>query len=299
MKIKKILLPVDLSKITPFTTCRAVFLSKVFNSKVILYHVIETSGDETLPGEVSNMLKVYVEDLIKGRISDLKAIESDFKSENIPYKVIAEQGKAYEEIIKVQEKMSPDIVMIGNSRKIKKILLGSNADRIIRYSTKPVWVCKNKTCSKIKEILIPIDFSEFSETAMEWGISLAKTFDAKLTLVHVVKPYITNSNYLQLIREKKISLREYSHLEMDKFLFKYDVSGLKYTVKILMGEPSKKIKQMALKIKPQLIIMGTHGRAGISHFFLGSVTEKVLEEICCDVLVVRPKTNKTEGTDEN
>ena len=176
------------------------------------------------------------------------------------------------------------------------MLLGSTAEKVVRYSPKPVWVCKDRTCHTIKNILVPIDFSIFSEEAMKWGLFLAKVFDAKLILLHVIKPIIRSPNYISMLREKKLSLREIAHMEMDKFLMKFDLTELKYTTKIIMGEPHKKITQVAYKENVQLIIMGTHGRSGISHLILGSVTEKVLENGCCDVLAVKPTmVTKEEG----
>ncbi len=288
MQIKRILLPVDLSKITPFVTCRGKFLAKTFNAKIILLHVLETVPDNEIPTEISSIFKSYIEEALKGRIADMEDIEKELKEEGIEYEIVGEAGKPYEEIVKASVKYDADIVVIGSSHRIKRIILGSTAEKVVRYSPKPVWVCRDRTCHSIKSILVPVDFSEFSEEAMKWGLYLARVFDSKLTVLHIVKPIIRSPTYIRLLKEKKLSLREIAHLEMDKFLLKFDLTEIKYTTKILMGEPHKKITQLAKKEQFDLIVMGTHGRSGISHLILGSVTEKVLENACCDVLAVKP-----------
>ena len=294
VEIRKILLPVDFSKMSPFVTCRGKFLAKTFSAKIILFHVLETVPDNEIPTELHAIVRGYLDDLIKGRIADMQDIEREIKEEGIKYEVIGEAGKPYEEIVRASVKYDADLIVIGNSNRIKKLILGSTAERVVRYSPKPVWVCKDRTCHSIRSILVPIDFSIFSEEAMKWGIFLAKIFEAKLTLLHIVKPIIRSPGYIKLLKEKKLSLREIAHLEMDKFLMKFDLSDLKYTTKILMGEPAKKIAQVAKKENAQLIVMGTHGRSGLSHLILGSVTEKVLENASCDILAVKPPIKEKE-----
>ncbi len=294
VEIRKILLPVDFSKITPFVTCRGKFLAKTFGAKLVLFHVLETVPDNELPTELNSIIRGYLDELLKGRIADMQDLEKEIREEGIEYEIVGEAGKPYEEIVKASVKYNTDLIIIGNSNRVKKLILGSTAERVVRYSPKPVWVCKERTCHMVKNILVPIDFSIFSEEAMKWGIYLSRIFDAKLTLLHIVKPIIRSPNYIKLLKEKKLSLREIAHLEMDKFLLKFDLTDIRYTTKILMGEPAKKITQVAKKEKTQLIIMGTHGRSGLSHIILGSVTEKVLESACCDVLAVKPPIKEKE-----
>ncbi len=164
LEIKKILMPVDLSKITPFVVCRGKFLAKIFTSKLILFHVLETVPDNEIPTEISGMVKDYLDELIKGRIADMRDIEAEIKQEGLDYEVIGEAGKPYEEIVKASVKYDADLILIGNSNKIKKMLLGSTAEKVVRYSPKPVWVCKDRTCHTLKNILVPIDFVACDKT---------------------------------------------------------------------------------------------------------------------------------------
>ena len=294
MEIKKILLPLDFSRTIPFAICRGKFLAKTLNAELTLFHVLETVSDNELPTELASFVKEYLDKLLKGKIADMSEIEKEIKEEEIPYEVIGEAGTPYEEIIKAAFKYDADLIIMGSSKKLKKLILGSTAERVVRYSPKPVWISKDRTCHSIKEILVPVDFSIFSEEALRWGIFLAKQFNSKITILHVIKPIIRSPTYIRLLREKKISLRDIAHLEMDKFLMKFDLSDLKYTTQIVMGDPAKKISQIAGKNSYQLIVMGTHGRSGLSHLILGSVTEKVVEDSCCDVLAVKPQIERKE-----
>jgi nucleotide-binding universal stress UspA family protein len=140
-----------------------------------------------------------------------------------------------------------------------------------------------------KHILVATDFSSSSERALELGVKMAKTFDARLTLLHVweipVYPYmdfvLSSSEFVgnvQQAAEDKLN----STLRETRAGFPAARGLLK------MGIPWEQILTTAKDEGVDLIVMGTHGRRGISHALLGSVAEKVVRLAGIPVLTARP-----------
>jgi nucleotide-binding universal stress UspA family protein len=77
------------------------------------------------------------------------------------------------------------------------------------------------------------------------------------------------------------------------------LSGVKYETLTKIGEIAKSVLDVAHEIRADLIVMATHGRTGIPHFFLGSVAEKVVREAQCPVLTVRPAGKEKAGGAES
>lgn len=142
---------------------------------------------------------------------------------------------------------------------------------------------------KIKRILCPTDFSAIAEKAVEYAVFLASSHNAELRLLHVVDHLHGFDNYLILsMTPHEIAER----MEKDAYKNLTDIMNqIKDTVKIEKavrhGKASVQIIEMAKEMKADLIVMGSHGRTGLSHVIIGSVAEAVVRHGCCPVLVVR------------
>lgn len=138
-----------------------------------------------------------------------------------------------------------------------------------------------------KQILVPIDFETSSTAALDAAIALAKSFDAKLTLLHVweipVYPYMEfmlNSELITSVEDRAMK-RLAEALEKVRMVLPTAESKLK------TGVPWGGILDAIDEAKPDLVVMGTHGRRGVSHMMLGSVAEKVVRLSPVPVLTVR------------
>jgi universal stress protein A len=137
-------------------------------------------------------------------------------------------------------------------------------------------------------ILCPVDFSELSKKAAEYAAIMAKKFKSQLILLHVVEPFLTNtyvtfdpsigSQVAETMEKKAKELLD----EMAKKLGKETVH-----IKIVKGNVSEEIVAEAKKSKADLIVMGTNGLSGLSHFFIGSNAEKVVRHAPCAVFTVK------------
>jgi nucleotide-binding universal stress UspA family protein len=140
----------------------------------------------------------------------------------------------------------------------------------------------------LKEILVPVDFSECSRAALRYALPLAQQFGATLTLLNVVDFYLAGEldarfDYARL--RDDLQIRAGKRLV---HLIQQDVgSNVLVDTLVREGRPWKEITDAARKRKADLIILGTHGYSGLKHTLLGSTAERVVRHAPCPVLVVR------------
>ena len=143
----------------------------------------------------------------------------------------------------------------------------------------------------IKKILCPVDFLQHSDMVGEYAAMLAKSFSAEVEVLYV------SLLFSDLGGHHGVSPAQMQGLEKDLFdnasknmedFLKKHFAGLKVTGRILQGDPAEQIIDHAKKVEADLVVMGTHGRRGISHLVFGSVAEKVVRTSSTPVLTLRP-----------
>jgi len=145
---------------------------------------------------------------------------------------------------------------------------------------------KRKALRTIKTILVPTDFSDYSEKALSRAVSLAKMIDAKIVVVHVIDTlnyFVTES--LQW-GEVFARLRGAAQPMLTRLVREAEKKGVGAKSDLIQGVPYEQIVKKAEKLRAGLIVMGTHGRAGMRHLFLGSVAERVIRLAPCPVMTV-------------
>jgi nucleotide-binding universal stress UspA family protein len=129
----------------------------------------------------------------------------------------------------------------------------------------------------IKKILCPIDFFPASDAAVNYATGLAENYDAAIHLVHVVTPVASSIyEYAIDIAEIMKSLEERSAQEMNKLAAKVKEAGVAVETELCLGDVYDEIRRTIDVAKPDLVVMGTHGRRGVERWFMGSTTEKLL-----------------------
>jgi nucleotide-binding universal stress UspA family protein len=142
---------------------------------------------------------------------------------------------------------------------------------------------------KVQRILVPVDFSETSKKALEYAQYFAHRFDAKLDVLHVWKPseYAGDAMVRLTRSEPELTLSTFlrNHADRQLSVFLQDVPHSNRMLE--SGEPAQVIAKVAGEGAYDLIVMGTHGRTGLSHVMMGSVAEKVVRLAACPVLTYR------------
>jgi nucleotide-binding universal stress UspA family protein len=144
--------------------------------------------------------------------------------------------------------------------------------------------------SRITRMLVPMDFSAYSDKAFEYAVALAQQTGASMHLLHAVTPLATvgvggemNIPMPELTDQMVADARTLLHGYSEK-----TPAGIAATVSVVVGSPAMTIADAASQHNCDLIVMGTHGRTGLAHLVMGSVAERVTRLAPCPVLTVRP-----------
>jgi len=142
-----------------------------------------------------------------------------------------------------------------------------------------------------KRILVPIDFSPPSDAALEYARSIAARYGASLQLLHVAEdPYrafYSAEVFVPQIEGLRDEILNETCGQLRDRLRPSDVTEFHATAESIIGTPAGSIVEYADGHDVDLIVMGTHGRGGMSHLLMGSVAERVVRTASCPVLTVR------------
>ena len=141
----------------------------------------------------------------------------------------------------------------------------------------------------LQKILVPTDFSDLSQQALEFGLSLADTFRAKLYLMHVWELPMTGSLLPPEPYPESVLTEEQTAGEehLTKITNELRASGFDVEPLFVFGKPYMEIVKAAADLGIDLIVLASHGRSGVSHLLLGSVAEKVVRLAPCPVFTVK------------
>jgi universal stress protein A len=157
-----------------------------------------------------------------------------------------------------------------------------------RFEPSSTLTSTSPSAIKVKEILVPTDFSEDSKKALEFARKFAEQFDARLTLLYVMEPvFYPDFAYTPLLVEND-RLVEAAEKEIAALPARNGIPEklLRKTL-VRTGVPFREITDAARTLKVDMIIISTHGRSGLTRALLGSTTERVVRHAHCPVLVVR------------
>jgi nucleotide-binding universal stress UspA family protein len=140
---------------------------------------------------------------------------------------------------------------------------------------------------RIRQILYATDFSATSRRALDTALVLARSQDAKLTIVHVIAPIVlVPEQYLDPVTMDQLQKqsRQWSTRQLTSLGTRAKKAGVKASVLLREGDAADQIVRACRSTKSDLIVMGTHGRRGLQRFLLGSVAERVVATAPCPVV---------------
>jgi nucleotide-binding universal stress UspA family protein len=147
---------------------------------------------------------------------------------------------------------------------------------------------------EFRTILFATDFSESSDHAFRYALSMAKKYNARLVVIHVInEPVDLRGFYVPHISFDKLEeeIEEGAQKMMEKFCRTHIRDYDNYESFIMPGIPYEEIIKKGLENAADLIIMATHGRTGLDHVLFGSTAEKVVRKSPIPVMTIR----KVEG----
>jgi nucleotide-binding universal stress UspA family protein len=145
---------------------------------------------------------------------------------------------------------------------------------------------------KVEKVLAPTDLSELSRVGLEYALELARGWGAEVTVYHVASAAELAKHHAapDLIRKHQTALAQFLNENFAELLPLVEVRQ-----KVEMGSAAANILEEARKEGSDLIVMSTHGRTGLAHVLMGSITEQVVRNAVCPVFSIHPPKGQTKN----
>lgn len=242
----------------------------------------------------------YLADLLKTASSQLVDLKGRAERRGIAVTTRVATGIPSEEVITAARAEDSDLIVVGTRGKtgLAHVLLGSTAERVTRGAPCPVLTVRmeladnegESTLSRpvtLERILVPVDFSDCSLDAFEYAVEVAQQAKASVMLLHVLEPVSYGLDFDLVHIRTREDVRASWTKRLEELASSHRHPDVAVDVQLRGGFPSDSIIDSVQTLPCDLIVMGTHGRRGISHALSGSVAEAVLRKAHCPVVAVR------------
>ncbi len=211
------------------------------------------------------------------------------------------KGRPSDKIREIAKRKKADLVVLGKHGHgfFESMVAGSETIKVLKGSHIPVLAVKSKNKkdrAEFKNILVPIDLTECSDSAVLYALNIAQLTGARVRVVYILRldMYAQDipSGALEMVIEQSEKALDKRVAKIKKTYEKRKSASknIKITHEVTHGmTEAATISQYAQKHNTDLIVIHTHGRAGIKRFLLGSVTERVISSSKCSVLAMRPE----------
>jgi nucleotide-binding universal stress UspA family protein len=279
--LEKILVPIDVNTDSKEQISATIKLANAYKSEILLMYV---APDYELKDEIKEIV-------LKSVTESLNEIKEDLESNKVKVlKPIIVFGNIVDAIVQKANMEKVNLLLIGSNEKKKRIKykLGVIAEQIIRMSDVPVWLVNSDKKTSFSHILCPVDFSEPSKRALNNAILLARKYKSILFILNVHEPIVYVSQRINVdLEEENLTRLKKTKDEMKTFIQEFDLDGVDHKIEIISGNVDDNILNSIKSQQIDLLIMGTNGRTGLSRFFMGSVTEKVIREMPCSFITIK------------
>jgi nucleotide-binding universal stress UspA family protein len=283
--VKRILFATDFSSCADHAAEYVAVLAQAYGAAIEVVHVLEL-----YPG-----MYPTVQD---HRETDDRLTEDVRRLQQPTVRVTGQQMPGIPSVVicEAAREHHADLIVLGTHGMtgLAHILLGSTAERVLTIAPCPVLTVRGPTGSEgrhkralvtFEHVIVPIDLSGCALDALEYGIQMAKDFSASLTLLHVLEPMSYGVDLT--LRHAADRDQERVNAQLTALANTIRTHGLSVREVIRGGLPADSILEFVRGSGCDLIVMGTHGRRGISHVMMGSVAEAVLRRAPCPVLVLK------------
>jgi nucleotide-binding universal stress UspA family protein len=280
--MKSILCATDLSSRAELAADRAAALARQFGAKLRLLHVV----DEDQPRAIADVEATRARELLAAGI-----VEPDAAAP--PADRLVKTGVVFRTIVSTAQEVNADLIVMGAHRRrvLQDIVVGTTIERVMRTGRHPVLMVNTATSGPYESVLLALDASKASIAALDCAKSLRLLDNSRLSVVRAFEPVY--KGMLGWAGLAKSTITEYSaawareaEIETRGLVRQAGVNETSMRLFIEEGPPFLVVKRAVARLAPQLLVIGTHGRAGIGRVLLGSVAEGVIREADCDILVV-------------
>lgn len=307
--ITRILFATDFSPCSDEALRYALHWGKVCEAQVDCISVLPIHQHLDMDGAILQMYLDEQRNIIHPKLKALaKYIEESLgpgechEVSGIPYSIICEKAR----------EIGADLIVMGTHgwSGVDRFLLGSTAERVVAQAPCPVLTVKTSSAQEAdpsqltketaqdypaainlercspNHVVVAVDFSDCSQDAVEFAFQIAKEFEVKITLVHVeeLPSYSLDFNltYLATQKEKRIQ----ADRQMKELCRVFETKGISATCVQKVPPIPEAIIQTIQETDANLLVMGTHGRTGLSRLLMGSVASSLLRKTSVPILTV-------------
>jgi universal stress protein E len=264
---------------------QAMWLAKLNNSRIKFVYSLDISeraqqliqqsaGEHTVLDQARDVLRAFAEHAAEQGV-------------NASFEVVF--GRSWAELIRQVLKSHHDLVLVGtrNQTATSRVLFGSTCMKLLRKCPCPVWITKPSDQPHIASVLVAHDLSPVGSLALQLGASLSQLQNAALHVLHVLEPdfesLMSSDLPVGTAADRGAAARSQIETELQGFYF-----ATAPQITISEGEPSAAILPYIDQYSIELVAMGTIARSGVSGLFVGNTAERLLPQLPCSVLAVKP-----------
>lgn len=289
-RLKNILVATDLSGPARQAAERAARLARTTGAQLRLVHVL-SAGVAAQLQQLIGLGSVLEAKLFEATHQELQTLADELAFEReVKVDAALVQGSVAEEVTREADAMQADLVVLGARGKgfLRRLILGSTAERLLRKSTRPMLVVKQRAHEPYRRILVAVDFSAWSAPLVALARSVAPRAHLVLLSAYDV-PFEGKLRYasvpdatINLYREQA---RQTTERQLHSLAARARLAPSDWTPCLPRGDASLAIVEHELERACDLIVVGKHGQNMAEELLLGSVTSHVLAESVGDVLV--------------
>ncbi len=299
LRIRTILFPTDFSECSRQAFAHALFLAEQYEARLHLFHAVVLHDDDPadpeqrFPGAPELLKKMF--EVADSQLAELIEVH---KGRPVTLEEFTARGvSAADLILEHAQEHDVDLIVMGTHgrRGASRFFLGSVAAEVLRSSRAPVLTLREleqgRPLEAIERILVPVDFSEHSRTALAHATELARSYSARLQLLHVVQqpvyPYFYAPVPAMAPVEEIQGIRERGMQALQKVLEEAGDPKIEHEMAIIDGHPASEIVDFATEHESDLIVTATHGLTGLERLLLGSTSEQIVRTSPLPVLLVK------------
>jgi nucleotide-binding universal stress UspA family protein len=294
MLIQRILCPIDFSEFAARAFRHAVSLADHYKARLTAIHVVEmwkypyADYAATDGGDYANLHA----SLDKGGKEYLRNFVKQHCPEGTYPELVISEGRAADSILSFAHREKVDLIIMGTHgrRGFDRFMFGSVTDRVMREASCPVLAVRQPPHDALaageegpyvhylKQVLLCTDFSEYSERARHYAISVAEEYGAELTVMHVIEEAPSQEKMEEVLATAKQRLEKLVPAEKH--------TRIKTKILVRIGKPYQSIVEYAATAQVDLLAMGVRGAGALDLAIFGSTTDRVIQLGPCPVLVV-------------
>jgi nucleotide-binding universal stress UspA family protein len=250
-------------------------------------HVVHVVDDDQ-PDDLVRMEKREAERVLAEQLASIPELQGV----QVQPKVVA--GDPFDGILRAAADAGADLVVMGSHRKqlLLDIFVGTTIERVIRKGAFPVLMVNNEAQRKYENVVVPVDLSDASAHALRVAQSTGLIAGERATLLYAFVALAKGKMFMAGYDKNRIdsyiaSERRLANEELTAYLSANNL-GARWPLRLEEGTPMEIISRAVVDMRPDLLVMGTHGRSAVIKALIGSVTEEALRSLSVDILAVPP-----------